>query len=453
MRLLWKILIVLSIIILIISLILVAVFRRMIFKSENMQPFKNLWKETDKYGRKNMDTILEMFTGINRIFKKHDISYFFVFGNLLGIMRHNDLIPWDDDVDICVSKADFYKILSRKQELNKIGLDVEKYPNIGIVKNILRIYRINAERAMPIPIWKATWPFIDINYYEDDGDNINIITPGEPDETYAKTDIFPLKPYNLHGVTIYIPNNPKSLLDSNYRNWDKEVIESDTIHRNFTLIKNRKKIPLSQLQEIDEKVFESVWIVSNNIEKREKVQNKLRGIGIESNVWVGVNDESRALMDVYKELDNPKVSKKELASLLSHYSLWKHLKEEDYPYAIIFENDIVFSHNISKELLLLELNESSGFMLLFLGHNDEKLVQKPSTHVGHANGRHAYAVSKAGISQLYELGNKVLSNLNDMTNNICKTELCFLSHTDEDKGKHQGGGIFFKKTDMTTDNQ
>ena len=63
----------------------------------------------------------------------------------------------------------------------------------------------------------------------------------------------------------------------------------------------------------------------------------------------------------------------------------------------------------------------------------------------------AYAVSRAGISQLCELGNQVLSNLNDMTNKICKTELCFLSHTDEERGKNKGGGIFFKQRDILTD--
>lgn len=451
MRLIWKILIVLSILILLIAIILLVAFRKMLFKTENKQPFKNIWKDTDKYGRKNMDIILQIFTDINKVFKKHSISYFFVFGNLLGLMRHNDLIPWDDDVDICVSKEDFQKILDSKRDLNKLGLDVEKFPNLGVVKNILRIYRINADRAMPTRLWGATWPFIDINYYEDEGDNINVITPGEPDEIYAKKDIFPLKPWTLHGITIYIPNNPKAILDYNYKNWDKEVIESDTIHRDFTFIKNRKKIPMSQLQEMDDKIFNSVWIVSTNSGKREKVQNKLRDIGIPSKTWPGVKPESRSLLDLYEEINNPEISKDELSSLLSHYSLWMHLKENDYPYAIIFENDISFSHNISKELLLIELNESAGFMLLFLGHNNENLVKKPSTYVGHANGRHAYAVSRAGISQLCELGNQVLSNLNDMTNKICKTELCFLSHTDEERGKNKGGGIFFKQRDILTD--
>lgn len=443
MRLLWKILIVVAILILVVTIMCLVGFRRVIFGGYIQQPFKNIWEDTNEYGEKNLDIMLGIFRKINTIFEKNDIPYFFLFGNLIGIMRHGDLIPWDDDMDICVSESNFKKLLSINHEFNKVGLNVEKYPNMGIpTKQILRIHRINEKRILPI--WNFTWPFVDIFAYKDRGDKIEIVIPAMKNDLVTKKDIFPLQPYDLHGVQVYIPSNPRRLLDERYKNWDKEAMSTDLIHRNFTRIKNRKKVPMSQLQHIDEDVFNSVWIISTNKDKRKEVERKLNDVDIYPNVWTGVSNDSKAFLELYSEINNPKVSKDELASLLSHYSLWKHLEENEYQHAIILENDIDFSPNFSKDLLMTEMNDSIGFVILFLGHNKDKLIKKPTTYLGHANGRHAYALSKAGISQLCNLGNNVINNLNDMTNDICKTELCFLSHTDSERGNKKGGGIVFK---------
>lgn len=42
--------------------------------------------------------------------KRHDIKYFLMYGGLIGAIRHKDLIPWDDDVDIVVTREEFNKL-------------------------------------------------------------------------------------------------------------------------------------------------------------------------------------------------------------------------------------------------------------------------------------------------------------------------------------------------------
>jgi len=445
MKLVWKILIVLAIILCICAIIALVILRRMIFGGYSKQPFKNVWEDTNKHGEKYKDVLMQMITSMNKIFEEHNMPYFFIFGNLIGVIRHNGLIPWDDDVDIAMHNDDCIKLMKLHKEFRKAGLGIEK-TNV-ITTQIIKIYPLS-EKSVLSPIWKFSWPFIDIFSYKDKSEDSIYIrgTDGLNDiQIFKKDDIFPLKPYNLYGVDVNIPNKPEKILDQLYPGWDKLCYSSPLIHRYHSRIKNRKKIPTSQLQDIDNKVFEYVWIISTDKDKREKVQEKLSDIDILAHVWPGVKTDSRAFLDVYEEFNNDKVSKEELASLLSHYSLWEYLQEKDYPYAIILENDITFSPNITKQLLLQELNESAGFVLLFLGHSREKLVKKPSTYLGHSNGRHAYAVSKTGISQLCDLGNSVISNINNMTNKICKTELCFLSHTDEKRGNNKGGGIIFKQ--------
>lgn len=51
--------------------------------------------------------LLILLTEFDRVCKKHQIPYFLICGSLLGAVRHHDFIPWDDDVDVAMTREAF----------------------------------------------------------------------------------------------------------------------------------------------------------------------------------------------------------------------------------------------------------------------------------------------------------------------------------------------------------
>lgn len=88
-------------------------------------------------------------------FKEHELSWFCAFGTAIGAVRHNDIIPWDDDLDIFMPRADYDKLLTLKSAFNGSNYTVVSYLDDGYCLPFAKIM------DKTTTIWEAPrYPFV-----------------------------------------------------------------------------------------------------------------------------------------------------------------------------------------------------------------------------------------------------------------------------------------------------
>ena len=137
-----------------------------------------------------------------------------MFGTLLGKLRHNDFVPWDDDVDIVV--FDFEAFLEQcAPELERQGYTVQRDVSDG--KRVgCRIFR---EDSLRVPSKsRLRFPWIGIWEHEVGEDGLIALPP--EDVRYRPEDFLPLEQTDFLGVSVGVPHNPTAVLNTYFGSSD-----------------------------------------------------------------------------------------------------------------------------------------------------------------------------------------------------------------------------------------
>ncbi len=149
----------------------------------------------------------ELLEKIKNVFDENNIEYWIDFGTLLGAVRHEGFIPWDDDIDIACFSSDYLRIKK---------LLTENFKNLKYKEcndNIIQIYE--DDRLLDIFLYKQVEKIGDALRCE------HFVNMKNKDYGRAFPDNI-LKPFGklkFEGVEFNVPNDVNSYLRVKYGNY------------------------------------------------------------------------------------------------------------------------------------------------------------------------------------------------------------------------------------------
>lgn len=213
---------------------------------------------------------LHLLDMVDNVCTKHGLKYWLDFGTLIGVVRHNGFIPWDDDIDICMLRSDYEKVLTylptqweiegttfilrERQENhfqlrlcsldNSIGLDIfpvdefsisahpEAKPNIErrIKQSYPLVRQISKQMGLGTDMLELRKRLSHIHIEmvlgkDTDIEGEKVLMYGidyphaHPECVFDKSTIFPLRQKSFEGKLYWIPNKDKEHLSYLYGDW------------------------------------------------------------------------------------------------------------------------------------------------------------------------------------------------------------------------------------------
>ena len=177
----------------------------------------NLWSEQHKA------QAISILGYLAETAQKLNLNLFAHAGTLLGIIRHGEIMPWDDDVDLCMADAEINILLDFIERENVISCTKRLWHKTGS-----EYYKFFFKDGEHKDGYDYTFPFVDIWLLFTSEENSYLTSDGY----YAKiSDYLPGKECNFYNASILIPQNHEVMLNNMYKNWNKYIKVFSWSHR------------------------------------------------------------------------------------------------------------------------------------------------------------------------------------------------------------------------------
>ncbi len=176
----------------------------------------NAWSQKGKL------QIRKLLRKISDISKTTKVELILHGGSLLGFVQHNQIIPWDDDVDLGINEINlniFIAAVKNDPDLKCIGKIEERS---GVM-----FYKIWLEEGEPISNYTYKFPFVDLWLYK--AEDVDIIFHNKI--IFPNALIFAFEEIDFEGSLFSIPKNFIECLDSMYKEWKEKIVIYTWSHR------------------------------------------------------------------------------------------------------------------------------------------------------------------------------------------------------------------------------
>lgn len=150
---------------------------------------------------------VKILSMIDHLSKTYDFKYMLSYGSLLGAIRHDGFIPWDDDLDIMMMRRDLDRLI---EVCHNFPASIKVFPmQHKFIKVMDKYSKISFDGQRGVAI--------DIFVIEDEGEKYSFVNSHTAKKIqFSEKDIFPLKKHQFENQQFCIPNNFDKILTAIY---------------------------------------------------------------------------------------------------------------------------------------------------------------------------------------------------------------------------------------------